>query len=92
MACLPHHLGRGAPLSSNHNRHRPTTGADGHASDPLGHDHDPQRLDTPLPTAEFGSTDSGHRPGRLLMLQILHRDIGPSSAEHIEHIATIEPW
>jgi hypothetical protein len=38
----------------------------------------------------MGSIGGGHRPGRLLMLQALHRDIRRSSAQHIEHLVTID--
>jgi hypothetical protein len=38
----------------------------------------------------MGSIVGGHRPGGFLMLQILRHDIGPSLAEDIEHLATID--
>ena len=41
-------------------------------------------------TAEISSIIGCHRPGRLLMLQILQHDIRPSSAQHIQHLATID--
>jgi hypothetical protein len=40
--------------------------------------------------SEIGSIVCAHCPGRFLLLQILQHDIGPSSAEHIKHLATID--
>ena len=56
----------------------------------LGHDHDPQRFDTSAAPTEIGSIFGCHRHGWLLLLQLLHRDIRPSSAQHILHLAPID--
>jgi hypothetical protein len=55
----------------------------------LGHDHNPQRLDTSAASSEISSIAGLHRHGWLFLLQGLHHDIRPSTAQHIQHLAPI---
>ena len=55
----------------------------------LGHDHDPQRLDTSAAPSEIGSIFGCHRHGGFLLLQALQHDIRPSSAQHSLDLALI---
>jgi hypothetical protein len=48
----------------------------------LGHDHDPQRLDTATAPPEIGSFAGRHRHGWFLLPQLLQCDIRPSAAQH----------
>jgi hypothetical protein len=65
--------------ASHKNRHRIEDGRGGRLLILLGHDHDPQRLDTSAASSEFGSIFGCHRHGWLLLLQLLHHDIRPST-------------
>jgi hypothetical protein len=56
----------------------------------LGHDHDPQWLDTATAPSEIGSIFGCHHPGRLLVLQALHQDIRPSLAQYIQHFTPLD--
>jgi hypothetical protein len=56
----------------------------------LGHDDDPQRLDTSAASSEIGGVGGRHRPGRLLVLQLLHHHIRPAMAQHILHLPPID--
>jgi hypothetical protein len=55
----------------------------------LGHDHDPQRLDTTTRPTKIGGVAGHHRHGWLLLLKLLQCDIRPSTAQHIHHLALI---
>ena len=63
---------------------------DGHPLDPLWHDRNFQRLGSPSTTTEIGSIVGHHFPGRLLLLQFLHHDIGPSSQQYIVYSPAID--
>jgi hypothetical protein len=61
----------------------------GHRPITLRHDNDPQRLNAPAALSQVGSITGQHRHDRFLILQILDHDIRPTSAQNIEHLASI---
>ena len=62
---------------------------DGHARNPLRHDHNPQRLYSPPASTEIGRFVGRHLPHRLFVLQILEHSIRPSRSQHIQQLAAI---
>ena len=67
---------------SDKNRHRFDDGRGDRLPVVLGHDDDPQRLDTSAAPSEIGSIFGCHRPGRVLVCKILHHCIRPPRAQH----------
>jgi hypothetical protein len=76
--------------------HRTRTGIgsmnrrDGQLPVVLGHDRNAQRFNSSAALTQSGSIFGCHRHGWLLLLQRLHRDIRPSSAQHILHPPPID--
>jgi hypothetical protein len=48
----------------------------------LGHDHNAKRLGTSVAPSEIDGVTGQHCYGWLLLLQLLHHDIRPSTAQH----------
>jgi hypothetical protein len=56
----------------------------------LRHDDDTQWLDTSAAISNVGGVAGQHRHGWLLLLQGLHHDIRPASAQHILDLVPID--
>ena len=79
-----------SPRRSDDNRHRLDDG-DAICRSCWGMITNAKRLDTSAAPTKSGSIGGRHRSGRLLVLQALHHDIWPSTAQHVLDLTPIDP-
>ena len=84
----PAHRPEAILAMSHKNRHRLDDGRDDRAL-LLGHDDDSQRLDSAPTPPEINGVVGRHCDRGCFGLRILHHDMRPSWAQHVQHLATV---
>src|SRR5271166_5260851 len=79
-----------APSDDNGHRLNHPRRRDSVARDLLWHHHDPKRLNSSPMCAKISSIFGGHLPHRLLALEILEHNVGPSSPQDILQFPLID--